>query len=731
MQFSMQFQIQESVFMFSKKPILPLVFVLTAQFAWASSDFSCSPTWSLNQGDYNQCSNVPMLSPGNDTRVNLKLLLVDNGFATLQLKPAGKSDTEYGYGKVPFSLEAFDSSIFVAKDKPDNPNDEGRSAGYGGATRCISNDAGKTDFVDALEQSKDLLASERKLLTEERQKLTPTCADASDSSASKKIGVSNRKSKKSTAYKEFMQYITAAAAFYEGHYGNAESIFTKLVDSNQPWLKETSCYMLGRTELNLSQQGAFDADGFPTRNKADQKALLSAEEKFNTYLNEYPDGRYSSSARGLLRRVYWLSNQQQKLADEYEWQLNNPDSPQHNLSLDDLVQEADQKLLFTADPKQIKNPLLLATLDLSLMRTTGPSDTKQISFSDLQKQQPLFANHKALYEYLLAAHRFYVQKDAASALKGLSETLPSKMTYVDFSRLTLRGLALEAAKDQPGARKIWLGLLPIARQPLQAETLQLALALNYEYSNELASVFKPNSPITETEIRSILLQNDASQELLRQVIKTKSNSSQERHIAIYTLLYKDLLQGHYQDYVQDHRFLPKDAAKYTRSSDMDTSDKPNLALFTWSGKKTNDGYGCPSVLGIAKILAKDAEDPYGLVCLGDFVNSNDLEPGYALRTHPTQQSSDAGSAILGSAPSQFSGEAFSRGEAYTTIIEDENVSPDLKAYALYRAIKCYETSGYNHCGGEVVEKSVRKSWFQTLKRRYANSVWAKTLKYYW
>ena len=489
--------------------------------------------------------------------------------------------------------------------------------------------------------------------------------------------------------------------------------------------------MSGRTELNHAQQKAFDSDGFPQLENVDQQALLAAEIKFNDYLKEYPDGNYAQSARGLLRRVYWLSNQLQKLADEYDWQLNHPTSPQHNLTLEALAQEADQKLLTTADPQQIKNPLLLATLDLALMRPIESSGTKQISFVNLQKQQSIFAEHKALYEYLLAAHHYYVQKDAAQALKALPETIPTHMTYLDFSRLVLRGLALEATKDHPGARKLWLSLVPLAKQPLQNETLQLALALNYEHSNQLQLVFEPKSPVSEPIIRSILMRSGASAELLRHIITSKDTSRQERDIALYTLLYKDLLQGQYQNFLLDYRLLPDDAAPQTFSVGMESGGKPALALFSWSGKKSADGYSCPSTLHIAKTLAKNPNDPYGLICLGDFVNANDLESGFPLSRYSAPRPSATNDTVLGSAPSRFSGKIFSRNASYTTILANPAATPDQKAYALYRSIQCYATMGYNHCGGDDVEKPVRKSWFQTLKSTYRDTIWAKSLKYYW
>ena len=43
--------------------------------ARASSDYSCSPTWKLDQPRFTGCDSMAMLAPGNDTRVNLALLL--------------------------------------------------------------------------------------------------------------------------------------------------------------------------------------------------------------------------------------------------------------------------------------------------------------------------------------------------------------------------------------------------------------------------------------------------------------------------------------------------------------------------------------------------------------------------------------------------------------------------------------------------------------------------------
>ncbi|MCI5210160.1 MAG: hypothetical protein D3910_15500 [Candidatus Electrothrix sp. ATG2] len=121
-----------------------------------------------------------------------------------------------------------------------------------------------------------------------------------------------------------------------------------------------------------------------------------------------------------------------------------------------------------------------------------------------------------------------------------------------------------------------------------------------------------------------------------------------------------------------------------------------------------------------------------MICLGDFINTDDLDYRLESLSSNNLHARPSGSGMaLGSTQSDFSGTIFSRGEAYKTIIADKKAASDLKAYALYRAIKCYASTGKNHCGGNKVDVSVRKSWFQTLKKRYKNSVWAKRLKYYW
>jgi hypothetical protein len=86
---------------------------------------------------------------------------------------------------------------------------------------------------------------------------------------------------------------------------------------------------------------------------------------------------------------------------------------------------------------------------------------------------------------------------------------------------------------------------------------------------------------------------------------------------------------------------------------------------------------------------------------------------------------------LGSTPTRFAGKPYSRLEAYKGIMASTTATAEDKAYALYRAVRCYAPSGSNSCGGPGVELPQRRAWFQKLKRDYPKSRWAQELQYYW
>lgn len=667
--------------------------------------------------------------------MNLRLLLADSGALPLAPKALDADSLDEGYGAVPFpvfrlqpapSPEDADTaqtpedtdlngrleSLQVVRETPQAAGDAFLS---GEGSRCRSNsDASAQAFVDQLIAA-DLPASERQALAQSRVKLLAACNWDSPQLASLLPA-----DLQTPLGKGFATYLQAAGDFYSGRFSEAGAAFATLKDSPNAWLKETALYMNARTLLNSAQQNAFDEYGMPALEHVDKSTLQQAEAGFDAYLQTYPQGAYVASAKGLLRRVHWLDGNPDKLAADYAWQMTQAKDEQRNLSLDDLVEEVDTKLLMV-NRNPVSTPLLLAVNDLMWIREQAEG---RLTRDALQQQKAVFAGQPALYDYLQAAFALYVDNDPDAALKLLPAEPAAKLDYLAFSQQTLRGLALEAKNDASGAQALWLQLLPLAKQPLQREQLELALAMNYERNQQLAKVFAADSPIQSPQVRFTLLRHVADAELLRQQISQAADPV-ERNTAQFVLLYKDLLRGQYAAFASDLAQLPASAPedKLGYSLGYVYSNGQSLKLFQWNGKEAESGYVCPSLAETAAALEKDGKSPQGLNCLGEFILRNGLD-GMPLDSQPDKLS-------LGGTPSAFKGEAFSRLEGYKQVIANSKAPRDDRAYALYRAINCFASSGNNRCGGKDVEPAVRKAWFRQLKGTFADTQWGKSQQYYW
>jgi hypothetical protein len=707
-----------------RKLLALLLFAAGVAFAaptWASGDFTCQVSWTLKETERSDCDNQPFLAPGNDSRVNLQLLLLDAG--KISLHPAGQPQSAQDRwpapaGPVPFTID--DLNGLIDPPPPAAPGaDAAPDRADGEGSRCNSNAAGADQFQAALNASA-LPADERAALAAARAGLQPKCVDGSKTAAPP-----GPPHPRSPLGQQFAAYLTGAAAFYAGDYDTAAHAFAGLKSSQSPWLKETARYMAGRVELNRAQAGAFGEYGDLQVAKVDAKAVAAAGAAFQAYLRDYPNGAYAVSARGLMRRVAWLGGRPADLGGAFVRAFDATSPKARNVSETALVQEADAKLLTSADGAEVREPLLLASYDLIHMRNVTGSDgttvSTPITLAALQAQRPVFAGHEALFDYLLAAHAFYDDHDPAAVLARLPAEAPhAPMTYLSFSRQLLRGLALEATKDPAGARALWLGLMPAVRPPFQHATLELALAMNYERGGALAQVFAPGSPIQDADIRELLLNNAAGPALLRQRAKAADAPEHERRVALYALLYKQLTRGRYAGFLADLSLAPTDPPVKPDVPDQRRPD-PDFALF--HAASGHDGYPCPTIRETAGALVKDPQSGPALVCLNEFVRLNGLDDAPLDIRPPADE--------LGGAPSQFPGGVYSRQESYQRLLANPKTAANERAYVLYRAVECYAPSGANHCTGKDVPLAQRKAWYHTLKTDYPASPWAQRLKYFW
>jgi hypothetical protein len=691
-----------------------VVIIVVAACFWvvpakASADMSCYPSWKLIHPALTGCDNMALLQPGNDTRANLVMLLADERGRPLTTLPSGGPRAE-----ALFEWNTLRDSLF-----PGSPPD---SSGFveGEGSRCRSNRSGTLQFEAALAATSKLPDQDRTVLVDARRRMASAC---NGSGPATRVAVETAAKVLSARGKSFAVYLQGAAAFYEGDFVRAAGRFADLRDDRDPWLQETSIYMLGRVALNRAQVHAFDEYGYPRGPEhVDRASIEAAEGALSSYLRVYPKGRYSASARGLIRRVYWLAGRTRDLAAHYsslftEVSIANIDDGQ-------LAEEIDNKLLANVRIEDVSNPLLLAILDLRAMRTCGSNALVEcatpITLEQLEAQRPYFSGKSKLFTYLQAAHAFYVRQDPEAVLALISdEKASAPYSYIDFSRQMLRRLALERLGR--ASEGDWIALFAGAQRPFQRPALELALAMHFERSGMLTRVFQPDSPFTSPTLREILLVHVAGPDLLRAQATSYSVPQRERDVALFTLLYRELSRGLYRPFLSDLGLVPSEAYSEGYFWDLSRTERIPVGLFTasWS----NGDFPCPPLPEIARKLDVSPSESRARLCLAEFLRTKGFDDTPLEAARPQDE--------LGGTLSLFPGPRFSRLELYKSIIADPRTPPEDRAYALYRAVHCYAPSGYNSCGGVEVPEAQRQAWFTRLKKDFPASRWAKALRYYW
>lgn len=691
-------------------PLSALALALAAPVpAGASGDIGCTPSMRLAHANLSGCDDMAMLGPGNDTRTNLIWLLLDRRGA---LPVPGKGpDPDHPLPAL------FDWRTFAGWLAPGIGDDESLYAS-GEGSRCRSSESGAVAFAAAVGAAR-LPNGEDKALVDARNALKPDCAKPVDAAAT--AGLADHV--KSPAGKAFGAYIAASIAFYDGDYDLAHNLYAAIQSSPGPWLRETARYMAARVEVNRMQVNLFDEFGNPKDFKTiDPKVTDAADAALHAYLKDYPSGLYAASARGLLRRVYWFGGRRDLLAREYVAMLTGVADGTQEVR---LAEELDTKLFPGLTIGNTTDPTLLAVLDLRRMRMADDDvsagccmDT--ITRPELDGQRAAFARNTALFDYLLAAHSFYVAKKPGEVLTLIPDAAKQpRFTPLQFSRQMLRGMALEAVKDR-NARGFWLEMLPGAKLDAQHSAIELAIAWHDERTGGLAKVFAPDSPVDDKVLRETLLTNVADPALLRQQAKG-ARAGHEREVALFTLLYKELSRGGYAAFLGDLSLVPANAPTDDSIYDVINAEHLPVGLFTQTTGSSDPD--CPSIKRIAADLAASPRNWTAQLCLAEFFRTENFDDFVLDRQPPSND--------LGGTPTLFAGSVYSRLEVYKKIIADPAAKADDKAYALFRAVNCYAPSGTNTCGGVEVDKSVRKAWFQRLKTGYPKSRWAGELRYYW
>ncbi|MEA3060307.1 MAG: hypothetical protein QOJ94_88 [Sphingomonadales bacterium] len=691
--------------------------IVGAVTAWSCGvDPESLPKWEIAKARFDFDGNGAMLTPGNDTRVNLLLLLADARRLPVR-------DPEAPEGKVPLALFRW---LDMAADAEPPAS---RAWDYR-ASRCQTLATGAAAFEAAIRANRAVPDAERQALLAARADFSPECSESNTPPPVPAVA--------SFAGKAFAAYLTGAGQFYAGAFDQARATFAALGGAPDPWVRETALYMVARTALNRAQEHAFDEFGYLADPKVrDRAAIASAGAALNGYLRIYPNGRYAASARGLTRRVAWLAGDAKALAAAFERQIEGNGAFDGAAGAASLVGEIDSSLLEPGGGGEVRDPLLLAVVDLQRMRCVEDLDTPaedcvaRPADDVLERQAPLFAGQPALFGYLRAAQAYFVDNRPREVLALIPDAARQRVfSYIEFSRQMLRGEALEAVADR-NARNFWLSLFQGAVQPYQREALELALALHDERSGDVARVFAADSKVRHPVMRQLLLEHVAGPDLLRKQTRDPAALRQERDVAIYVLLAKELRHGFYAGFLNDIAQLPADAAakryenEFWGAREYEPGDDelwpPPLTRF--SNKAKLGDAGCPPLADTVRRLESAAGAVRPRLCLAEYFRANGFDD--------FERKEPASGRGLGTSKTQFPGAPYQRLEVYKAVIADPSASDDDRAFALNRAVRCYGPSGFDSCGGADVPVEVRRAWFNRLKRDYPKSRWAQSLKFYW
>lgn len=724
-----------------KKRILAALVAATAGTSptvMASFDeISCR--WS----DYCSMSGVPYLAAANDTRINLLMLA------------AGMRNLPVGLSSVPQEISRSRGYIFgvfpgeavpeTDQNTPPSPtaapqNDplnaqalslgikpsglSGFSAENEG--RWISNNPlSLSQFFQALLDDRQLDQAERDLLALRRAKIY-----RGEAQPEQFLPLMENYAAGSHAA-AFRDYLSSAEQFYHGQFTDADTGFQRLKESDQKWVAETATYMLFRVALNQITENAEDQYGMFDPLWANKDAGAQALQRAQAYLAAYPNGEYVDSVQGLQRRVNWYLSDWPRLAQLYESEIT---AATDITTLGAMVDEGDQILLSRYIPYDSAEQPFISSADAPLLtfiqtmkwlrqyNLDNPSMPK-VTDEMLQGYKPMFvaANQLPLWEYMHNAWLFYQQKDYAAVTTAIQPAAQlAANDLIAFSQQILYGDALMKQENWQGAEAHWRHLLGLKLSPYQQQYMQLMLATALIQENKAAAIFAPDSPINNLRYRSVVLKTLANKALLQQQAAGAPND-EEKTIALHTLLFKDLMVGDYQGFIDDSQL--KKNIKQT--PDPQVFGDVALSIFDWNGSQTEPGYFCASLDSNVAVLAKNKTDPHAMNCVAEFLRTTFADINTEAEMGANEQLDELARAELDK------DKAHGRLKYYQQVIANPKAEPEDKTYALYRAVMCFSPSGYNSCDRQEISQKTRQRWFSLLKSQYKGNQWEQQLKYYW
>ncbi len=724
---------------------LSLLNLLALQFASAGGG---EPEYnqSIIFGHSEISSNLPYLTPYNDTRVNV-ILQLDDSVVEDQLLMAMKETgwNEEGQPKalnLPVHVSSYVRSNYdLTKERSpeliaivkklhqdyfnywEKNQEELQEQGIWSIStdpelRCeyycpMSETDAVLDYIDAVEKSSMTAAQKYELsyaryqlfLEKEKYTVNEDSFDLSDAES-----------------RDFYRYLEVALYFTTAQYELAREASKPLLQSENAWLKETSLYLQARLSLKEAQvQLVNEWEGTISDNEEGKALIDQSRAEFKAYMDQYPNGLYYSSAQGLLRRLNWLAGNDAKVVRELERWYQTPSQfvkkdqryPQNLLT---FLLEVERKVVDPYENKAVKveNPKLLAVRILQSLRYYTYDPSANYSFEDLIGQyQPYFKDEPRLYQYLVATYYSEIDPQPKKVVELLPVLDESKQTLTTFelSEQILRAQAFEAQKRWSAAETIWQELYKRVNTPLQRELIEVGIADNYVLADRVDLAFTANSIVQNAALRDSLIEDHVSRGFVIDLIKDGYIGDEKTRAKwLYIQLYKDVKTINPTAFFDDIKLVGQ-------FKNVDTKDIAHFDFFNQPIKNAYQ-YKCGTPMDVMQQLEKNPNSSHTQMCYSFMV---ERMPAYS---------------VLGSQqfthlkPSNWATQQITNYDSYRKVIDNPKANKDDRALALYHAVNCYNR-GINRCDDKEIPKSERKRWFDTLKSEHSDSQWAKQQKYYW
>lgn len=167
--------------------------------------------------------------------------------------------------------------------------------------RCQSNNAGSIrEFASRLGTS-SLDKSEVIRLTNARFELYESCASVDALTSSAEKFATNSSS-------EFDLYLQAAANFYLHKNKESKLIFDEISKESTGQLRDLAAYMNARISLIDAQPAEEYLEFYESPEQQEEAKVLALASiaQLQQFIRDYPASKYVASAKGLMRRGYWL-----------------------------------------------------------------------------------------------------------------------------------------------------------------------------------------------------------------------------------------------------------------------------------------------------------------------------------------------------------------------------------------------------------------------------------------